>query len=184
MGENLNRAAFIALVAGLAIAVGVGAGLMRRPPPPTTEVLRGPEVSAVSSIDVHVAGWVASPGVVSVPQGSIVAEAVEAAGGMRPGAQTQAINLAAEVLAGDQIVVPGPEAVTDVGGDVDSGGLISLNRADVAELEGLPGVGPVLAERIVSYRDENGRFESVDDLLDVAGIGEAKLASIRDLIKP
>jgi competence protein ComEA len=125
-----------------------------------------------------------SPGVVSVEEGSIVAEAVEAAGGLRPGALTESLNLAAEVLAGEQIVVPGPTrpgAGTAIGG---SEGPLTLNGATAEELEGLPGVGPVLAERIVSYRESNGRFETVDDLLEVPGIGEAKLASIRDLVRP
>lgn len=184
MGENLNRAAFIALVTGLAVAIGAGVGLVRRPPDATTVATIAPQVSVVSAVDVHVAGWVISPGVVSVAQGSIVADAVEAAGGMRPGAQSGAINLAAEVYAGDQIVIPGPEAAVLGGGEVAADGLIPLNRADPAALEELPGVGPVLAERIVAYRDENGNFESVEDLLEVPGIGEAKLASIRDLVRP
>lgn len=132
------------------------------------------------SIEVHVAGWVASPGVVRVPDGSIVADAIEAAGGLRSGAVPDLINLASPLRSGDQIVVPGP---SDVGESAVSDGLVALNRADANELQTLPGVGPVLAERIVVYRDQNGPFSRIEDLLQVPGIGESKLASFRDLVR-
>lgn len=135
------------------------------------------------TVEVHVAGWVVSPGVVTVDDGAIVAEAVAAAGGLRSGANSGSLNLAAPVRAGDQIVVPGPESGSANGGNA-SDGLVSLNGATASELETLPGVGPVLAERIVAYREDHGRFETVEDLLDVPGIGESKLASIRDLVRP
>ena len=85
---------------------------------------------------------------------------------------------------GDQVQVPGPgtEAPPSGSGVAGSSGLISLNRADATALQDLPGVGPVLAERIVAHRDANGPFEAVEDLLDVPGIGETKLAAIRDLV--
>lgn len=133
-----------------------------------------------SRIDVHVAGWVVSPGVVAVDEGSIVADAVAAAGGLRAGALADRINLAAPLRAGDQVVVPGPAGSDD---PVVDDGVVSLNRADVAAMQELPGVGPVLAERIVAYRDQNGPFQQVEDLLLVPGIGEAKLASIRDHVR-
>lgn len=133
-------------------------------------------------LEVHVAGWVADPGVVELHEGAIVADAVAAAGGMRRGARADLINLAAPLGDGEQVVVPGPES-----GDVPTApagdGVISLNRADAGELEGLPGVGPVLADRIVAHREQVGGFERVEDLLQVPGIGESKLAAIRDLIK-
>jgi competence protein ComEA len=149
---------------------------MTRPPAPTQ-----PAVDV--TVEVHVAGWVVSPGVVTVDEGAIVAEAVEAAGGLRPGANSGSLNLAAPVGAGDQIVVPGPDGVLEGDGGT-SDGLVSLSRATASELETLPGVGPVLAKRIVAYREEHGPLESVEDLLDVPGIGESKLASIRDLVRP
>lgn len=132
-------------------------------------------------IRAHVSGAVASPGVVELPAGAIVADAVRAAGGALSDADLAAINLAASVRAGERIVVPdatvGPTAV---GPGVDTG--IDLNTASASQLEALPGVGPVLAERIAAYRTERGPFLTVEDLLDVPGIGEAKLSQIRDSI--
>ncbi len=136
--------------------------------------------SEASTVDVHVAGWVVSPGVVAVAETAIVADAIDLAGGFRIGAAIDQINLAAPVRAGDQIVVPGPN---DAGAGGFSKGLVVLNRASSAELQALPGVGPVLADRIVAYRDANGPFGQVEDLLQVPGIGEAKLESIRDLVR-
>lgn len=185
MGEGFNRAAFAAAIALLAVSLGVGVGLMRRPAPgPPVRTPDATFVAGTELIEVHVAGWVVAPGVVSVETGSIVADVVEAAGGLRAGARSEAVNLAAEVFAGDQIVISGPESASGPGTDTEGGGLLSLSRADSKALEELPGVGPVLAERIVAFRDEHGRFETVEDLLEVPGIGEAKLASIRDLVRP
>jgi len=168
-----------------AILVGAGLGLARNRQPGLDTVLDS-ALSTVSAeavvISVHVSGWVIRPGVVEVPEGSIVADAIEAAGGARPGAGLDSINLASPVLAGDQVVIPGPGGSAPVGPTAADDGSMSLNRADATQLQDLPGVGPVLAERIVSYREANGPFQTVDDLLDVPGIGEAKLAAIRDLV--
>lgn len=177
----MSRGAAAAALVAVGIVVGGLLGALGRasPFPPVAP----PETAAPterSEIEVHVAGWVTAPGVVRVPDGAIVADAVEAAGGLRNGASTDGINLAAPLSSGDQVVVPGPDEAGSIAAD---GGLISLNRADAAELEGLPGVGPVLAERIVAHRDQNGSFSQVEDLLQVPGIGEAKLASIRDLVR-
>jgi competence protein ComEA len=131
---------------------------------------------------VYVSGWVAMPGVVEVAEGSIVADAVAAAGGALEGALLEAINLASPVSGGDHIQIPGPGDSVAVGGGGGGEGLIPVNRAEASDLEELPGVGPVLAERIVAHREANGPFETVEDLLEVPGIGEAKLASIRDLV--
>jgi len=182
MGSGVNRTAAMVALAVVAVAVGAGLGSMGNVPPggPTDSL---PTVVAASSVEVHVAGWVESPGVVAVPEGSLVATAIEAAGGFRPGALTEQINLAAEVVKGEQIVVPGPDEGHSSDGGVETG-LISLNRADVGQLEQLPGVGPVLAERIIAHRESNGPFRQVEDLLEVPGIGEAKLAAIRDLVRP
>ena len=109
-----------------------------------------------------------------------VADAIVAAGGATDDAELGALNLAAAVGDGSRLVVPSrSEALL---GAVAGDGLVRLNAATAADLEGLPGVGPVLAQRIVAHRSDYGPFEAVEDLLDVPGIGEAKLAAIRDLV--
>lgn len=136
-------------------------------------------------VTVHVAGWVATPGLVVLPEGARVSDALKAAGGVAPGAVVDGINLAEVLVDAQQVLVPGPgddgamEAAADA---ATTDGRIRINSADAAELEALPGIGPVLAERIVAYRQEMGPFERVEDLLEVSGIGEAKLAALRDAI--
>ncbi len=176
-GRPTVVAAVLALVAGLA---GLGLGLMGRTASVAHSEIPTQELQS-ETFEVHVAGWVVEPGVVSVHSGSIVADAIELAGGLKVGADSTAINLAAALHQGDQVIVPGLDQ-TDGGGS--DGGVVSLNRATVEELQDLPGVGPVLATRIVDHREANGRFETVEDLLEVPGIGEAKLASLRDLVRP
>ncbi|WP_431838722.1 ComEA family DNA-binding protein [Cellulomonas sp. Y8] len=152
-----------------------------------------------ATVWLHVVGQVASPGVVALPAGSRVADAVAAAGGALPDADLAGLNLAAVVQDGAQIRVPAPgeEPGADVGGADGvagasgagatgagaSGGVVDVNSAGSAELQGLPGIGPVLADRIVAWREANGPFESVDALLDVSGIGPAVLGQIRDLVR-
>lgn len=170
----------VAVVAGL----WWGAGRDAVPPsvasPPQTTSERSAEFS---SITVHVAGLVTNPGLVEVPEGSRVADAVAAAGGLLPGARADLINLAALVVDGQQITVPGPGGDPAAPDSGDVGEKVHLNLASAADLDALPGVGPVIADRIVSYREENGPFQSVEDLLDVPGIGEAKLADLRDHVQ-
>lgn len=150
---------------------------------------------AATEVVVHVVGAVAAPGVQRLPTGSRVIDAVEAAGGAAADADLARVNLAAVLTDGQQVVVlrpgeappvaagagtavPGPGAAEgDGAGD---GALIDVNRASASELEELPGVGPVTAEAIVAHREQNGPFTSVEDLLDVRGIGEAKLEQLRD----
>lgn len=165
-----------------AVLVGGVMGAAQRPRPPLAPAAAAPLAEPGHDIQVHVAGWVVSPGVVTLPDGALVADAVRAAGGLRLGARGDALNLAAPVTDGQQIVVPGPDHSPGEVSGSGATGLVSLNRATAADLETLPGVGPVLASRIVSYREENGPFQQVEDLLGVPGIGEAKLASIRDLV--
>ena len=136
-------------------------------------------------LTVHVSGAVAAPGLVAVAEGSRVADAIEAVGGMRPGAGFGSINLAAPVQDGMQLVVPwAGEEPTSAGGaggaGVSGDGKVNINRAGVSDMTRLPGVGEVIATRIVDHRDANGPFRTVEDLLDVPGIGEGKLAAIRD----
>lgn len=134
------------------------------------------------SVVVHVAGEVTDPGVYHLAEGSRVVDAIELAGGSTAGADLSDLNLAAPVADGQQVYVPGPGETPTAGVGSNADGLISLNNATADQLEGLPGVGPVLAERIVSHRESNGPFATVEDLLEVPGIGEAKLESMRDAV--
>jgi competence protein ComEA len=169
------------IAAGLVLAAAAAAGLWyagRAPAPPPVAVDPGGGGGRV--ITVHVAGAVRSPGVVEVAADSRVGNAIAAAGGALPEADLTRVNLAAPLSDGQQLVVPtisaeGPSAAT-------ADGKVRINVAGVTELEGLPGVGPVLAARIVAYREENGPFAAVEDLLDVPGIGEAKLAALREAV--
>jgi competence protein ComEA len=151
-------------------------------------------MAASTEVVVHVVGAVAAPGVQRLPTGSRVIDAVEAAGGAAPDADLSRVNLAAVLADGQQVVVlrpgeappaaagagpSGPGADDGAGGEGD-GPLVDINRASAAELEELPGVGPATAEAIIAHREQNGPFASVDDLLDVRGIGEAKLEQLRD----
>lgn len=131
---------------------------------------------------VDVAGKVRRPGIAVLPPGSRVVDALEAAGGARRGVDLTSLNLARPVVDGEQILV-GVEAAAGVAGSLGStvpGGetLVNLNTADLAALDTLPGVGPVTAESIIGWRDANGGFTSVDELLEVDGIGEATLADL------
>ncbi|NHT17501.1 ComEA family DNA-binding protein [Cellulomonas sp. IC4_254] len=149
-----------------------------------------------TTVWVHVVGRVAAPGVVALPAGSRVGDAVGAAGGPLPDADLAALNLAAVVQDGAQVRVPAPgeepvvadaadgTAASSGGGAAGpAGGGVDVNTAPSTELQTLPGIGPVLAERIVAWREANGPFGSVDALLDVSGIGPAVLGQIRELVR-
>ncbi|MFE6235768.1 ComEA family DNA-binding protein [Cellulosimicrobium sp. NPDC057862] len=149
----------------------------------------GAEGAPSGGVVVHVVGQVATPGLVTVPADARVADALEAAGGATAEADLAALNLARTVTDGEQIVVPRPgEAVPAAGSappaaGTTAGGAVDLNAADAAALDALPGIGPVLAERIVAWREENGPFTTVDELGEVSGIGPAVLADVRDLVR-
>ena len=168
-------------LAGVSIGVVLGAVAVPSPNPISASG-PGPTSPPAGGIVVHVSGWVLAPGVVEVPEGALVVDAIAAAGGALVGARLDVINLARPVGAGDHVDVPGPDTQVGEGSGSVGDGLISLNRADSDELQGLPGVGPVLAERIVAHREAHGPFDTIEDLLDVPGIGEAKLGAIRDLV--
>ncbi|SFK05203.1 helix-hairpin-helix domain-containing protein [Cellulomonas sp. KH9] len=142
---------------------------------------------AGDEVVVHVVGAVVRPGVVRLARGARVGEAVDAVGGSAPGADLAGVNLARVLTDGEQLVVPVVGAVPLATGgttaaDTAADGLVDLNTADAATLEGLPGVGPVLAERIVQHRTEHP-FTTVDDLDDVTGIGPALLADLRARVR-
>jgi competence protein ComEA len=138
---------------------------------------------------VHVAGAVRRPGLVRVPAGARVAEAVLRAGGPGRKADLTGVNLAAEVEDGQQVVVPVAGALPGgTGGAAGSAGSAgakpSLGSATVEQLDEIDGIGPTLAERIVEYRTENGGFSSLDELQDVDGIGEKRLETLREALQP
>ena len=150
---------------------------------------RGPVV-------VHVVGQVARPGVVTVAPGGRVVDAIGSAGGPLPGADLQRVNLARVVADGEQIFVPRPgeeippaaarAGVSGPSGDPSggtAGPVVDLNTADLAALDSLPGVGPVLGQRILDWRSDHGRFSSVDELGEVSGIGQKLLAQIRARVR-
>ena len=138
---------------------------------------------------VHVAGEVREPGVYELPAGSRVDDAVERAGGVSGGAAPDAINLAAKLADGQQVVVParvsaagGAGATAAVPGAED--GPISLGTATLEQLDTIEGIGPVTAGDIVQYRDEHGGLSSVDELDQISGIGPATMEALRDRLQP
>ncbi len=143
---------------------------------------------AASQLVVDVAGKVVHPGIYRLPAGSRVFDAVAAAGGVRRGVDTVTINLAAPVQDGQQIVVglntgpPGMAANPGATSAPSTGAVVDLNTAGLEVLDTLPGVGPVLAQNILDWRDQHGQFTSVDQLQEVSGIGPAKFAAIKDLV--
>ena len=169
----------LATAAGLGVAA-LTAAFFLWPAPAAAPVVEFIEPGAGGEpLTVHVSGSVASPGLVSLPSGSRVADAIVAAGGALPGADLAALNLAAPLVDGQQLVVPqADDGMTAAPAD----GRVRINTADATALEILPGVGPVLAQRIIAYREINGPFRTVEDLLEVPGIGEGKLAEIRDSV--
>ncbi|GJF07313.1 DNA-binding protein [Pseudonocardia sp. D17] len=197
--------ALVTAVAALAAAIGVwgerpraealpaapAAGLS--PLVATTAPTEGPDAGPIV---VSVVGKVARPGLVRVAAGARLADALEAAGGTLPGTDVAALNLARRLTDGEQLVVGAPAATADAlasggaaaGSDGGAGGVpgagarIDLNSATVAQLDELPGVGPVTAQHIVDWRTRNGRFSRVDQLREIDGIGERKFGRLRELV--
>jgi competence protein ComEA len=176
------------------VALAVGAWLFLREPAPPVEstIPRAQPMSTASTssgpvgpeVIVDVSGAVVRPGLYRLPGGSRIADAVAAAGGAAEGADVERLNLAAPLTDGTKVHVPRVgeplPAGTATGGPV---GPLDLNTATADELDGLPGVGPATAKAIIDARAKRGRFGSVDDLLEIRGIGPAKLDAIRDLVR-
>jgi competence protein ComEA len=150
----------------------------------TAKPLVPPKVTATPAgvVVVDVAGKVRRPGIATLPAGSRVVDALNAAGGVLRGVNGASINRARLLVDGEQIVVgadPPPGVAASATGSSPGGtALVNLNTADQATLEGLPGVGPVTAQSIIAWREENGGFRAVDELLEVSGIGDATLAKL------
>jgi len=146
--------------------------------------------SASAEVVVAVAGKVRKPGLVRLPPGARVADALAAAGGAEPGVDVSMLNLARKVVDGDLILVgvapspgaTGPGAPPVGGAAATTGGLVNLNTATLADLDTLPGVGPVLAQRILDARTAQGGFRAVSDLRKVSGIGDARYEQLKDLV--
>lgn len=187
----------IGTVAVVASAAGV-LWLLRPPadPPdaalPFASTTTAPAATATTAevLVVHVAGAVQAPGLHELPIGSRVADAIAAAGGLTTDADPTRINLAAPLVDGERVYVlalgeaepPVAAGATPDGGPGAAVGPIDLNTADAEALDSLPGIGPATAAAIIQHRTEVGLFTSVDQLLDVPGIGDAKLEAIRDLV--
>ena len=135
--------------------------------------------STVANLVVHVIGDVKSPGLVRLQSGSRVSDALDAAGGLKPGARLGPVNLAREVVDGEQIIF-GRHAAAAVS---TTPGLLNLNSATLDDFEALPGIGPVLAQRIVTWRDANGPFTAVEELREVSGIGDSTYADLSLLVR-
>nr|WP_234352275.1 MULTISPECIES: ComEA family DNA-binding protein [unclassified Streptomyces] len=164
------------------------------PPPPAPPVSPAPSGAGVV---VDVGGKVRRPGVLTLPAGSRVADALRAAGGVRSGADLTGINRARVLSDGEQVLVdvpgapvggPVPGGGGGAGGTAGAGGVpgapVSLNTATVEQLDTLPGVGPVLAQHIIDHRTEHGGFRSVGELREVSGIGERRFADLEPLVRP
>ena len=192
--SNLQKKAllFVAVVAvGISLLL-----LLSAQARPTGEVIRAtPQPSASESVEqsflvIDVQGEVKEPGLYQLPLGARVGDAIKAAGGVRKGSETSSVNLARFLEDGEQVYVAGNihnEILESAGGAGVSrgaglGGKLNLNRATVNELDGLPGVGPVLAKRIVEYRNTKGNFSSIDELQKVSGIGPAKYGELQNFV--
>jgi competence protein ComEA len=187
-------AAVVVLFVGLACAVLFSAlapkGQSASVPPAVGGLEGATDAASTSSpapsgaaIFVHILGAVAAPGLYELREGDRAVDAVAAAGGFAEGADQSQLNLARFVTDGEQIVVPVVGAAPPAAaGGAQVPGKVNINTADAAALETLPRVGPAMAARIIEWRDANGRFTAVEDLMSVTGVGEKTFEQLRDLV--
>lgn len=171
---------FVLVAAGVSVAVGV----VRTASTPSVDIPHPSASVEQAAVYVHVFGAVARPGLYRLPEGARVVDVIAAAGGLLADADSAAVNLARRLADGEQLHVPSVgETAPDPGAGVPAGdGRVNLNTADAAALDTLPRIGPAMAARILAWREENGRFTSVEDLLAVPGIGEKMLEGLRELV--
>jgi competence protein ComEA len=163
-------------------------------PGPAAAPTAGPTPSPAAEVVVDVAGWVRHPGVYRLHTGDRVIDAIDLAGGAKPRADLTSLNLAALLTDGEQIIVlrighaapgGGSTIVTGSGAGASgasgggAGDLVNLNTATLDQLEGLPGIGPVLAQKILDYRTDHGPFKTIEGLMDVSGIGDKRFADLK-----
>lgn len=200
VGEQLTgRRVVVAIVALAAVGLVGGYGVAMRAKPKAEKIsLASPGPAGATEpsgrqVYVHVGGAVHRPGLYEVPDGARVFDAVRAAGGATDQADLDSLNLASKVKDGDKILVPArvepgadppPGGAPAAGGGAaaSAGGLINLNSATLEQLDSLPGVGPSTAQKIIDYRTQHGGFRSVDELMEVPGIGPAKFAELKDQV--
>lgn len=181
-------AAVVVVLAVLVVTVAIG--IVRSATAPVEQVAYEPtpapsDPAGPNEVFVHVSGAVANPGLYPIEPGGRVVDAIAAAGGFAADAQESGVNLARAVSDGEQLVVPrvGEETMGAAGaGGVTTTGRVNLNTADLATLETLPRIGPALAQRITEWREANGGFRTVEDLLAVSGIGEKMFEALRELV--
>jgi competence protein ComEA len=196
MIETLLARRRVVVAAALALlAVVIATRLLLRPRPAATAPALAPPVPAQiapAKVVVHVVGAVRRPGLYRLGQGARIADAVARAGGASRKADLAGVNLAAPLADGEQVVVPVRGAAAAGGGGAAGGaaaagastGPVHLSTATLEQLDSLPGVGPVTAQKILDYRDQHGAFTSVDELDAVPGIGPARLEQLRELVAP
>jgi competence protein ComEA len=188
MPEISRGRALAYVVAVLAVLVVGGRYVLDRPPPEPEAAAHSLEVEPVPvrKLVVHVVGAVRTPGLYELSEGSRIDDAIQRAGGPRPKAALELVNLAAPVADGQQVVVPlrgGGGGVALSGVAAPSGTKVHLNSATLEDLDALPGIGPVTAQEILDYRAEHGAFQSVEELDAVSGIGPARLADLKPLVE-
>jgi competence protein ComEA len=186
---GLVALALLILAGRLLLRPGASASVRVPPPIVPTATSPRPVAAAAKPVVVDVVGAVRRPGLYRLTETSRVADAVARAGGATPKAQLDLVNLAAPISDGEQIVVPrrGAGSPAAGAGGAAAGvpaGPVHLNSATLEQLDSLPGVGPVTAQKILDYRQEHGPFASVDELDAVSGIGPARLEQLRDLVAP
>jgi competence protein ComEA len=178
-----RRGGGVAGASGARTGAGPAAGHCRR-----GEGSVGATARRTHEVVVSVVGRVARPGLIRLPDGTRVADALAAVGGALPGTDLMGVNLARRLSDGEQLLVgvappPGQPAASGASGTSGGSGPIDLNAATLEQLDGLPGVGTVTAQRIVDWRVAHGRFTSVDQLREVSGIGQARFGQLKKLVR-
>ena len=187
--EQVERRSRLRVALGAAVVlvlVGLGCAVLFSALAPTgSSTVVAPSVAptaAPAGIFVHVLGEVAEPGLYELAEGDRAVDAIAAAGGFARKADQTQLNLARFVTDGEQIIVPRVGATDATAPDASVPGKVNLNTADAATLETLPRIGPAMAERILAWREDNGRFTAVEDLMSVSGVGDKTFEALKSLV--